>query len=184
MARINENERLRTVELTPYDANWPDIFSEEAEKISQILQQNLSAIHHIGSTAIPGIYAKPVVDILPVVKDLSLVDALNPQFEALGYACLGEYGSPGRRFYWKSPEKRTHHVHLYAEGSPEINRHVAFRDFMLEHSDYAESYSMIKRCLADVFFHDIENYVNGKASYAKASFIAKALDNDKNWSCY
>lgn len=102
-----------------------------------------------------------------MVKDLNSVDDLNPAFEALGYQCMGEYGIPGRRFYWKSEEKRTHNVHLFAEGSPEIQRHLIFRDFMREHSDSAQAYSLIKCSLAEVFPYDIESYVNGKSSFVQ-----------------
>jgi len=80
---------------------------------------------------------------------------------------MGEYGMPGRRFYWKSKTKRTHHIHLFEQGSAEILRHVAFKNFMLAHSDYAQAYSFIKRYLAEVFSDDIENYVNGKSSFVQ-----------------
>lgn len=150
-----------------YNPSWANIFSDEANKIKSILGNNCLEIHHIGSTAIPNICAKPIIDILPVVKDINTVDSLNHHFEALGYISQGEYGIPGRRFYWKSKEKRTHHIHLFQQGSPEILRHVAFKNFMLTHKDYALAYSLIKKNLAQVFFTDIENYVDGKASFVQ-----------------
>ena len=164
---IDPNEKIRFVELVAYNSKWAESFAEESNVIKTILKGNCIQVHHIGSTAIPNIYAKPIVDMLPVVKNIDLVDALNPQFEKLGYTCMGEYGIPGRRFYWKSKAKRTHHIHLFEEGSTEILRHVAFRDFMLANADFAQAYSLIKRCLAEVFSHDIENYVNAKASFVK-----------------
>lgn len=162
---IDPNEKIRVVELSKFNPEWPKLFAEAASEIKAILLENCVEIYHIGSTAIPNIYAKPIVDVLPVVKDIHKIDALNPQFEALGYACLGEYGIPGRRFFWKSKEKRTHNIHLFAEDSPEIQRHLAFIDFMLANEDFAQAYSLIKQSLAQVFFHDIENYVKGKASF-------------------
>lgn len=167
MNPIDPNEKIRFVELLPYDPAWQQMFAEAASEIKTILQENCLHIHHIGSTAIPNIYAKPIIDLLPVVKDLQLIDALNAKFEALGYVCMGEYGIPGRRFYWKSKHKRTHHIHLFEQGSTEVSRHVAFKDFMLAHTDYAQAYSQIKRNLAEVFPDDIENYVNGKASFVQ-----------------
>ncbi len=164
---IDPNERIRIVELAEYNAEWPALFTKAATEIKSILQENCLEIHHIGSTAIPGIYAKPIIDILPIVKDLRLVDSLNHKFELLGYVCMGEYGIPGRRFYWKSKLKRTHHIHLFEQGSPEILRHISFKKFMLAHDDYAQAYSLIKQQLAEVFLHDIENYVNGKASFVQ-----------------
>lgn len=162
---VDPNEKMRVVELSEYNPQWPVLFQQEAEKIKSILNENCIEVYHIGSTAIPDIYAKPIIDIMPVVKDLSLVDALNHQFEALGYGCMHEYGIPGRRFYWKSNTKRTHHIHLFEQDSTEMLRHLAFRNFMLEHRNYALAYSLLKRALADVFHEDIENYVKGKSSF-------------------
>lgn len=164
---IDPNEKIRVVELSEYNLGWSAMFTEAAIEIKSILQENCLEVHHIGSTAIPNICAKPIVDVLPIVKDLNLVDALNHKFEALGYVCMGEYGIPGRRFYWKSKAKRTHNIHLFEQGSPEILRHILFKEFMLAHNDYAQAYSLIKRSLAEVFTHDIENYVNGKASFVQ-----------------
>jgi len=166
---IDENEKnsYRRVELTAPNPEWTVLFDKSATEIKGILGGNCIDIHHIGSTAIPNIYAKPIVDVLPVVKNIELVDALNPRFEALDYICMGEYGIAGRRFYWKSKTNRSHNVHLFEQGSPQILRHVAFRDFMRMHEDSAKAYSVLKCCLAEVFTYDIENYVNGKASFVQ-----------------
>lgn len=164
---IDPNEKIKYVELVEYNAEWPRMFQDEQKEIQSILQENCVQIHHIGSTAIPHIYAKPIIDILPIVKNLTLVDALNKQFEALGYTCMGEYGISGRRYYWKSKEKRTHHIHLFEEGSPQIERHLLFKDFLIANPDFAQAYSLVKRNLAEVFPQDIENYLNGKSSFVQ-----------------
>jgi GrpB-like predicted nucleotidyltransferase (UPF0157 family) len=162
---IDSNEKIRCVELSKYNPEWQQLFTIASEEFKSILKENCVQIHHIGSTAIPNIYAKEIVDVLPIVKDISIVDSLNHEFEALGYVCMGEYGISGRRYYWKSKIKRTHNIHLFEQGSPEIRRHLLFKEFMIAHDDYAQAYSIIKRNLAEVFFHDIENYVNGKSSF-------------------
>lgn len=162
---IDPKEKIKIIELTEYNPEWPAMFTNAATEIKSILQKNCIEVHHIGSTAIPNIHAKPIVDVLTIVKDIKLVDSLNHQFEALGYVCMGEYGIPGRRYYWKSKIKRTHNIHLFEQGSPEILRYILFKEFMLAHDGYAQAYSCIKRCLADVFSHDIENYVYGKSSF-------------------
>lgn len=162
---IDPNEKIRFVELTEYNPKWPQLFADAANEIKFILKENCVQIHHIGSTAIPNMYAKPIMDILPVVKDIRLIDSLNHAFEKLGYVCMGEYGIAGRRFYWKSKAKRTHHIHLFEQGAPEIKRYLLFRDFMMAHKDYVQAYSLIKQSLAEVFSEDIENYVNGKSSF-------------------
>ncbi|WP_050763939.1 GrpB family protein [Rickettsiella grylli] len=133
---IDLKEKIKLVELTEYNPEWPKIFADAANEIKSILKENCVQIHYIGSTAIPNIYAKPIIDISPVVKDISLVDPLNHEFEKRGYVCMGEYGISDRRFYSKSKTKRTHHIHLFEQGSPEIKRHLLFRGFMVAHEEY------------------------------------------------
>lgn len=164
---IDLDEKIKRVELMPPNPEWAVQFEDAAAEIKAILGDNCIAVHHIGSTAIPDIYAKPIVDILPVVKNISVADAFNPQFEALGYVCMGEYGITGRRFYWRSKQKRTHNIHLFAEGHPAIARHVAFRDFMRANPDSAKAYSVLKQALARVFSDDTEHYQNGKSSFVQ-----------------
>ncbi len=164
---IDPNEKIRFVELTKYNPEWANIFTVAANEIKSILKENCIQIYHIGSTAIPTIYAKPIVDMLPIVKDINTVDSLNHEFEKLGYVCMGEYGIPGRRFYWRSKTKRTLNIHLFEQGSPEIKRYLLFKDFMLEHDDYAQAYSLMKRSLAEIFPQDIEKYVSGKGSFVQ-----------------
>lgn len=164
---IDPEEKIRHVELVPPNPNWVMEYEAAAAEIQVVLGDQCIAIHHIGSTAIPGIYAKTIIDILPVVKTLDNIDSFNQQFESFGYVCMGEYGLDGRRYYWRSKRKRSHHIHLFAEGHSEIARHVGFRDFMRVHPDHAEAYSIIKRSLATVFPDDIENYVDGKASFVQ-----------------
>lgn len=164
---IDPEEKIRRVMLMPPNSEWVAQFEDAASEIKAILGNHCIAVHHIGSTAIPDIYAKPIVDILPVVKNLNGIDELNQQFEALGYVCMGECGIAGRRFYWRSQLERTHNIHLFAEGNSEIARHVAFRDFMRAYPDSAHAYSILKQALAQVFSDDIENYVNGKSSFVQ-----------------
>ncbi|HRD71391.1 MAG TPA: GrpB family protein, partial [Legionella sp.] len=92
---------------------------------------------------------------------------------------MGEYGIPGRRFYWKSKDKRTHNIHLFEQGSAEISRHLSFRDFMRNHEDYAKAYSVLKCCLAEVFPNDIVNYVNGKSSFVQSIDYQTGTARDK-----
>ena len=105
------------VEVVKYRPEWAEEFEREAEKIKEILGENLLAIHHIGSTAVAGLAAKPIIDILPVVKDIRKAEEQNAAFEALGYECMGEFGIAGRRYFRKGREKRTHHLHLFEEAN-------------------------------------------------------------------
>ncbi|MEM9243953.1 MAG: GrpB family protein [Pseudomonadota bacterium] len=165
---IDDRERLRKVVLLPHNPNWRQQFAREASILEKILGNNCQAIHHIGSTAIPDMPAKPIIDILIVVYDLTKVDQLNALFEQQAYQCMGEYGMAGRRFYWKgTPDCHTYHIHLFARGNSEIDRHLAFKSYLIQHNDIASGYATIKRCLARQFADDIENYVDGKESFIR-----------------
>ena len=151
--------------MVPYDKGWAQHFLKEAEEIKRIFGDEVIEIHHIGSTAIPGIHAKPVLDMMPVVKEFSRVDRFNPAMEQLGYAAMGENGIPGRRFFKKGGDERTHHVHVFGEGDIEITRHLLFRDYMIAHPDEAGRYGRLKQKLAAAYPHDISRYIEGKDSY-------------------
>ena len=115
--------------VTEYNPKWPEMFERESEKIKQILGANCASIYHIGSTSVEGLAAKPIIDIMPVVKDLESVDLISSEFEAIGYEYLGEFGIIGRRYLRKGGENRTHQVHIFAQSDrTNIERHLAFRD--------------------------------------------------------
>lgn len=158
------------VNVVPPNPNWRSQFEAEARAIAPILRDTLKAIHHIGSTSIPGIYAKPIIDILVEVESLAAVDAQTPEFQALGYMAMGEFGIPGRRYLRKdNPEGvRTHHVHIFTAGSDQVTRHLNFRDYLTAHPDEAQQYSDLKRKLAQQYSQDIEGYIDGKDGFIKA----------------
>ncbi len=157
------------VVVEPHDPRWFDMFDIESNMVVQALGTNVVAIHHIGSTAIPTIHAKPIIDMLVAVADIDGVDARNPAMEALGHEALGEYGIPGRRYFRKDDDARirTHQAHTFAAGSPEVERHLAFRDFLLAHPDWAKRYSDLKRRLAKAHADNIEQYMDGKEAFIK-----------------
>lgn len=108
--------------------------------IRRVLGSNCVAVHHIGSTAVPGLAAKPVIDIMPVVKSLNDVDCLASEFVKNGYEYLGEFGMAGRRYMRKGGDERTHQIHIFAEKDTlNITRHLAFRDYMRVNSTVRET---------------------------------------------
>ncbi|ADC52046.1 putative acetyltransferase YqkA (plasmid) [Alkalihalophilus pseudofirmus OF4] len=117
---------------------------------------------------IPNIKAKPVIDIMVKVTNISEVDKFNSQMEQLGSVVMGEYGIPKRRFFIKGGDNRTHHVHFYEEGNEEIARHLAFRDYMIAHPEEAIKYSELKQTLAEKSPTNITKYIEGKNNYIKA----------------
>jgi len=167
----------KRVEVVSHDPAWRREFEIEAKEIRRVLEDNLVAIHHIGSTAIPGIHAKPVIDFLVEVEDLVRLDDQTRKMIDLGYEAMGEFGIPGRRYFRKdsSPGTRTHNIHSFKTGSPGLDRHLAFRDYLIAHTLEAEEYSALKRKLAAEFPNDIEGYMDGKDAYIKR-IEAKAIE--------
>ncbi len=163
---------MRIIEVVPYDINWPTMFKHESHLIQHALGNNCLTVHHIGSTSVPGLSAKPVIDILPVVRNILEVDKATKAMELLGYEVKGEYGIAFRRYFHKNKNVRTHHVHVYEEGDPEIDRYLKFRDWMRSNKDDAKRYANLKEELAAKFPQDILKYCNGKDAFV-ASIDAK-----------
>jgi len=138
------------VELVPHDPAWVRLAKAEASALHAALGDNLLAVHHIGSTAIAGIRAKPVIDLMPVVRDPALLDANRFALEALGYRWWGELGLPGRRYCTRDDPasgKRLVQLHAYAQGARDIVRHLAFRDCLRRQPALAGEYEREKlRC--------------------------------------
>ena len=164
---MSMQNQIRTIEVVPYNINWVNKYLAEAEKIKKIMADELVKIHHIGSTSIPGISAKPVIDILVEVINIENIDDYNEKMKEIGYIAKGEYGIEGRRFFLKGEINRTHHIHVFQVGNSEIIRHLNFRDYMISHPDEAKAYSEMKRELAIKFRHDIDGYCNGKNDFIK-----------------
>ncbi|HMJ64085.1 MAG TPA: GrpB family protein [Candidatus Binatia bacterium] len=163
---------MRNIIVVPYDRLWVEEFRREAALISGILGAELLSIHHIGSTAIPGISAKPVIDVMPVVSDIQRVDAFSAAMERIGYCAKGEYGIAGRRFFVKGDDaSRTHHVHTYEPDNPEVRRHLEFRNYLRAHPEDAQEYSRLKIQLAERFRDDIDGYMAGKDASIKSILL-------------
>lgn len=160
---------MKNVKVVAPNPQWRTEFETESKKITAALGENVVAVHHIGSTSIPNIYAKPVVDLLVEVRDIAEVDTRSSAMEALGYQVKGEYGIIGRRYFRKDNDEgiRTHHIHTFAAGSNEALRHLAFRDYLTAHPFDAQSYSELKRFLAKKHPQDIDAYMNGKDAFIK-----------------
>jgi GrpB-like predicted nucleotidyltransferase (UPF0157 family) len=140
------------VELLPHDPAWPLAAAAEGRALAGLLGRCLLAVHHIGSTAIPANCAKPVLDLLPVVTDLTALETHRTALEAAGYRWNGEYGLAGRCYCTKDDPatgRRLVQAHFYAEGDPSIERHLAFRDYLDAHPAIAQDYAADKqRCRA------------------------------------
>lgn len=153
------------VAVADYDAGWPRLFAEERDRLREALGEGIAEIEHIGSTAVPGLAAKPVIDICAGLESADLTGEQIAAVERLGYEYLGELGLPGRLFFRKGGAASTHHVHAVEWGGEHWHRHLAFRDYLREHPDEARRYAGAKKRLAAEVEHDWYEYVERKNAF-------------------
>ena len=154
--------------FTEYSSEWVDLFMQEAEVLQRILGAELLVIHHIGSTAVPGLAAKPIIDMLPVALNIGRIDALASDLETAGYKAWGEYGLRGRRYFTRDKgEYRTHNVHIFQEDNPDIERHLAFCAYLRAHEQARNDYATLKREVYTRHPAEINAYTLGKDAWIK-----------------
>ena len=159
------------VRIEPYDPSWPIRFEIERALIAgAIAPWLIGPIEHIGSTAVPGLAAKPVIDIMAGVESLEASRPAIEPLKALSY-CYAPYRANEKHWFCKpSPEMRTHHLHLVPAGSAMWEEHIAFRDILRANAGVASEYAELKRRLAEIYRNDRDGYTD-----AKAPFIARIL---------
>lgn len=161
-----------TVRLVPADPAWAGLFAAERERLLAAVNGLPLVVEHVGSTAVPGLAAKPILDLMggcPAGGDLApYVAAL----EVAGYRHRGEYGIPGRQYFVRDDAggRRTHHLHLVEQGGAFWRAHLAFRDALRRSPDRAAAYAALKRALAARHPDDRAAYTDGKAA-----FVAETL---------
>ena len=167
------------VKVVPWNPAWPAMFAAESALLEKTLgREVIQAVHHIGSTAVEGLCAKPVIDLLLEVPSLDALDRKSGAMEAAGYEVMGEFGIPGRRYFRKGGDQRTHQIHAFASGSPHLVRHLAFRDHLRNFPCVAAKYGRLKTRLAAGCGNDLEVYNDGKDSFVR-QHEAKALQRLK-----
>jgi GrpB-like predicted nucleotidyltransferase (UPF0157 family) len=160
-----------SVVIVAYDPDWPRRFVEERQRLEAVFAGLEAVVEHVGSTAVPGLGAKPVIDVMVGLRALADVEARIPELEAAGYEYVREYQAqlPERR-YFRKPRRgpRAFHVHCVIEGGDFWIRHLAFRDYLRAHPESAAAYDALKRDLAMRF---------PKSEYtdAKTPFIERVL---------
>jgi GrpB-like predicted nucleotidyltransferase (UPF0157 family) len=159
----------RKVEVVPYSPEWENLFNREQALLKDLFGKNEVGIYHIGSTSVPGLNAKPIIDVLIEVETLELIDFVTVDIERVGYEAKGEHGIAGRRFFQKSNKNgvRLYHVHAFKKGNPEIDRHLVFRDFLQTHPEKAAKYAEVKQQAAAKNPYDIETYMIEKEPIIK-----------------
>lgn len=162
----------KTIEVVSYDPNWPYEFQKEAEKIKKALDKNCIDIHHIGSTSIPGLNAKPIIDII-IVADNTL--KAKTSLENIGFLYKGEYNIPFRLFLSKK-EAIQFHIHLLPKDHPEIELNLLFKEYLCKNSDEKEKYALLKEeLLNDKNAFEKKNSLFTGYNLGKDAFIREIL---------
>ena len=168
----------RRIDVVDYNPQWITVFEMESAMLARIFDQRLVDLQHIGSTAVPGLAAKPIIDILIVLDHTEDIDSFNPSMEELGYRVRGECldatipGTPGRFYFTKETNGvRSHHVHICAKGHAEIQDKLAFRDYLRANKSVALAYADLKRRLAVDHHFDNIGYMRGKDDFVKSVLV-------------
>ncbi|WP_137156360.1 GrpB family protein [Rhizobium sp. FKL33] len=159
--------------IVAYDPAWPEIFEALRRRIAAALGPVAKAVEHVGSTAVPGLAAKPIIDIDVVIADETALPAAINGLAAIGYAHQGEKGVAGRHAFAAPAGLAQHHLYVCAEGSPELRRHLAFRDRLRAEPDLAAAYGALKQRLAAEYGRDRDGYTQAKTAFIEAALAAE-----------
>ena len=173
-----------TREIVEYDPNWPNEYKKESKKLKEVFGDDLFDIHHIGSTSVPNLKAKPIIDSLVIIRDIRRVHKFDKDMISLGYRvrgeCLDAGGTPGRFYYSKNTNnKRTHQAHVCEKGHFDIKQKIDFRDYLRAHPKVASDYELLKEKLAKENKNGMAEYIERKDSFVK-NIIVKAREWRKN----
>ena len=170
---------MREVVVVPYDEKWPEMFNVESFLIKALLGDVAKNIHHIGSTSVPGLSAKPVIDILLEVSDIKELDQCTPAMVNAGYSARGENGITGRRYFIKGGDQRSHQVHAFSVGDIQILRHLAFRDYLRKNREAARDYAEIKRAAVLLYKNDAQRYSAFKTDFIEHHLQLALIDLER-----
>jgi GrpB-like predicted nucleotidyltransferase (UPF0157 family) len=158
------------VTIVEYNPEWREMFEEEKSVLQTALREVPSQIEHIGSTAVAGLAAKPIIDIMVGLEDFSIAERVVPKIEALTYEYIKKYEEtmPFRRFFIKEQEGiRTHQIHMVAIGSEFWERHILFRDYLRQNASVAAKYASLKKELAEREWTDVNEYADAKTEFIR-----------------
>ncbi|MFN0096331.1 MAG: GrpB family protein [Dehalococcoidia bacterium] len=180
------------IEVVTYDPAWPGWFEAIRNRVAPALEGAALAIEHVGSTSVPGLAAKPIIDIDVVVRDDDgAVAAAVAALATLGYVHRGDLGIPGREAFFAPAGTLAHHLYVCREGHASLRNHLVLRDYLRGHPKAAAAYGALKRRLAAAHRDDVESYIAGKApfilgvlaasGFAGTELAAIAVQNGVGW---
>jgi GrpB-like predicted nucleotidyltransferase (UPF0157 family) len=153
---------MRTIHVVDYDLNWPAAFEQVRSKVWPAVKDIALSVEHVGSTSVPGLAAKPVIDIDVIVNAGSDVPEAIQRLASVGYAHRGNLGVEGREAFDSPGDLPKHHLYLCQRNSIALANHLSIRDYLRTHPDAAMEYGELKKKLAKEFPHDIDSYIDGK----------------------
>lgn len=163
---VNDEPIVR-IEIAPYDSRWPILYEEERVCLAAALGDMAPRIEHIGSTSVPGLSAKAIIDVQVAMASLEPVETYSERLRSLGYTYFPVLGNTDRYSFGKGVP-HTHHVHIVEYGSEEYIRPIAFRDYLRAHAEVARQYEALKRTLAARFRHDRQGYNSAKTDFIRS----------------
>ena len=165
------------VVVLPYNEQWKHDFLQIKTELTNVLGQLTIEIEHVGSTSVQGLSAKPIIDIDVVIKDYSGLENVILALGKIGYQHEGNLGIAGREaFRYDGKEHlRKHHLYVCLEDSPELKRHIAFRDYLQTHPDAVREYSRIKEEGAELYPNDIDRYIEHKSPFIEKIYAEIGL---------
>lgn len=155
---------MSRVVVVPYDPEWPREFETIRDRVWRVVSDVAISIEHVGSTSVPGLHAKPVVDLDVIVPDDCLPIGVE-RLATLGYVHRGEMGIPKREAFRSPVDLPKHHLYLCPQSSPALMQHLAIRDYLRQHPDAAAAYGELKQLLARQHENDIDAYIEGKTPF-------------------
>jgi len=171
----------KIVKLSQFCPEWIKLYKDEEKKLEKAIGSLVVDIKHIGSTSIPGICAKPIIDILVGVDSMKTADKTIGIMEKSGYQFKGEAGIPGRYFFVKGTEdKRTHHLHMIVHNSERWGNYLLFRECLLNNKTIRDEYCKLKIKSAKKYEHDRELYTESKSNFIQKTLVNAKKVKEKN----
>ena len=150
------------IEVVPYDPLWPERFAEIRERVAAALGDLCLGIEHVGSTSVPGLWAKPIIDLDVVISSRQRFPEVRDRLATIGYVHRGNLEIPGREAFFRPRGTYPHHLYVCSVDTPNLHDHLVLRDTLRQRPDLRDRYAAIKRQMAALHPHDIDSYIEGK----------------------
>ena len=164
--------------VVDYDPAWPDLFHQLKNRLWAVVRDVADTIEHVGSTSVPGLAAKPVIDLDIVVEDASRLEEVIDRLASIGYQHLGDLGVADREAFREPASSIRHNLYACPHDGLGLRNHLAVREYLRVHADVAAKYGKLKLELAQKFAHDIDGYIDGKTEFLLEILRASSLSDE------